>query len=91
MDIIDILLASGFKSGAIKAATERANAAASEAAAAASAANDAAGSANTAASSANDAATAAYDAISAIYHDKNFLLTVNPDTSLTLTYDPDAV
>jgi len=91
MDIIDILLASGFKSSAIKAATERANAAASEATAAASAANDAAGSANTAASSANDAATAAYDAISAIYHDKNFLLSVNADKSLTLSYDPEAI
>lgn len=70
MDIIDILLASGFKSGAIKAATERANAAASEAASAAADANT---------------------AISAIYHDKNFILTVNEDNSLSLTYDPDAV
>lgn len=54
---------------------------------AANSANGAAETANTAAGSANAAAQAANDAISAIYHDKNFLLTVNPDDSLTLTYN----
>lgn len=79
---------------AAKTAASDANAAKTAADNAASAANSAAGVANNAASSANSAAgtanaaaQAANDAISAIYHDKNFLLTVNPDDSLTLTYN----
>lgn len=39
---------------------------------------------------ANQAASDANAAISAIYHDKNFLLVINEDSSLSLTYDPDA-
>lgn len=56
---------------------------------AATAAQTATEAADTATSAANSAASDARDAIDAIYHDKNFLLTVNEDTSLTLTYDPD--
>ena len=43
--------------------------------------------ANTAAETANAAAEDAESAISAIYHDKTFLLTVNEDGSLSLTYN----
>lgn len=43
--------------------------------------------ANTAAAAANTAATAANAAIADIYHDKNFILSVNVDNSLSLTYD----
>lgn len=68
-------------------ATTSATSAASAANSAAGVANNAASSANSAAGTANAAAQAANDAISAIYHDKNFLLTVNPDDSLTLTYN----
>lgn len=69
------------------AAKTAADNAASAANSAAGVANNAASSANSAAGTANAAAQAANDAISAIYHDKNFLLTVNPDDSLTLTYN----
>ncbi|MBR6102639.1 MAG: hypothetical protein IKP95_09435 [Ruminococcus sp.] len=48
------------------------------------------GRAETAADAAEKAASDANEAIDAIFHDKNFLLTVNEDNSLTLTYDPDA-
>ena len=58
------------------------------ASAAATAAQTATSAANTATSAANSAASDARDAIDAIYHDKNFLLTVNEDSSLTLTYSP---
>lgn len=44
-------------------------------------------SASTATAAAVAAATAANAATSAIYHDKNFLLTVNEDKSLSLTYN----
>lgn len=43
--------------------------------------------ANAAAENANTAAEDAESAISAIYHDKNFLLIVNEDGSLSLTYN----
>lgn len=72
---------------AANAAKTAADNAASAANTAAGTANGAATTANTAAGSANAAAQAALDAISAIYHDKNFLLTVNPDNSLKLTYN----
>ena len=72
---------------AANAAKTAADNAASAANTAAGSANGAATTANTAAGSANAAAQAALDAISAIYHDKNFLLTVNPDNSLKLTYN----
>lgn len=84
MDILDILLAQGVSSAAVNAAVERADTATQ-------AANDAASAASDAAQSAASAATDANTAISAIYHDKNFILTVNEDDSLSLTYDPDAV
>ena len=45
--------------------------------------------ADEAAQTAERAAEDANDAIAAIYHDKNFLLTVNDDNSLSLTYDPE--
>lgn len=54
-------------------------------------ANGAAETANTAAGSANTAAQSALEAISDIYHDKNFLLSVNQDGSLKLTYDDEEV
>ena len=91
MDILDILLAQGVSSAAINAAVERADAATQAASNAAASASSAAQAANTAASAANSAAADANVAISAIYHDKNFILTVNADNSLSLTYDPDAV
>ena len=72
---------------AANAAKTAADNAASAANTAAGTANGAATTANTAAGSANAAAQAALDAISAIYHDKNFLLTINPDNSLKLTYN----
>lgn len=37
---------------------------------------------------ANEAATAANSAIAAIFHDKNFLLSIQADNSLVLRYDP---
>ena len=43
--------------------------------------------ADTAAQAAEQAAEDANEAISAIYHDKNFLLSVNADNSLTLSYN----
>lgn len=57
-------------------------------------ATDAADTADTAASNANDAAENAQEAtedaltaISAIYHDKNFIIEINEDDSLSLTYN----
>ena len=47
--------------------------------------------AENAAEAAEQAAEDANEAISAIYHDKNFLLSVNADNSLTLSYDPEAI
>ena len=47
--------------------------------------------ADTAAQAAEQAAEDANEAISAIYHDKNFLLSVNADKSLTLSYDPEGI
>lgn len=47
--------------------------------------------ADTAARAAEQAAEDANEAISAIYHDKNFLLSVNADKSLTLSYDPEGI
>lgn len=44
--------------------------------------------ADAAADRATEAASAAESAVAAIYHDKNFILTVNEDGSLSLTYDP---
>lgn len=46
--------------------------------------------ADEAAQAAEKAADDAKAATAAIYHDKNFLLSVNADNSLTLSYDPDA-
>lgn len=43
-------------------------------------------SANAAATAANTAAAEAEKAVKDIYHDKNFLLSVNSDKSLSLTY-----
>ena len=43
-------------------------------------------SANAAATAANVAAAEAEKAVKDIYHDKNFLLSVNSDKSLSLTY-----
>lgn len=43
-------------------------------------------SANVAATAANAAAAEAEKAVKDIYHDKNFLLSVNSDKSLSLTY-----
>lgn len=43
-------------------------------------------SANAAATAANAAAAEAEKAVKDIYHDKNFLLSVNSDKSLSLTY-----
>ncbi|RGG72143.1 hypothetical protein DWW95_04930 [Ruminococcus sp. AF17-6LB] len=43
-------------------------------------------SANVAATAANAAAAEAEKAVKNIYHDKNFLLSVNSDKSLSLTY-----
>jgi hypothetical protein len=43
--------------------------------------------AQTAAAAANTAAEAANAAIVDIYHDKNFILSVNEDNSLSLTYN----
>lgn len=43
-------------------------------------------SANAAATAANAAAAEAEKAVKDIYHDKNFLLSVNGDKSLSLTY-----
>jgi hypothetical protein len=54
---------------------------------AAESANTAAENANTATSNAQAATQDAIDAVAAIYHDKNFLLSVNADNSLTLTYN----
>ena len=65
--------------------------AASSANAAATAANNAKTNADNAATAANTAATAAENAIQDIYHDKNFLLSVNQDGSLKLTYDDEEV
>lgn len=42
--------------------------------------------ANAAATAANAAAAEAEKAVNDIYHDKNFLLSVNSDKSLSLTY-----
>lgn len=42
----------------------------------------------TATAAANEAATAANAATVAIYHDKNFLLSIQADNSLILRYDP---
>lgn len=68
-------------------ATTAATTAAGTANAAATAANNAKTNADNAATAANTAATAAENAIQDIYHDKNFLLSVNPDNSLKLTYN----
>lgn len=46
----------------------------------------AAAAANAAAEEATEAAINAEEAVAAIYHDKNFLLTVNDDNSLSLIY-----
>lgn len=54
---------------------------------AAESANTAAENANTATSNAQVATQDAIDAVAAIYHDKNFLLSINADNSLTLTYN----
>jgi hypothetical protein len=42
----------------------------------------------TATTAANEAATAANTAIASIFHDKNFLLSIQADNSLVLRYDP---
>lgn len=42
----------------------------------------------TATAAANEAATAANTAIASIFHDKNFLLSIQADNSLVLRYDP---
>ncbi len=45
--------------------------------------------ADEAAKAAEKAASNANDAVDAIYHDKNFLLSVKADKSLTLSYNPE--
>ena len=47
--------------------------------------------ANTAAAAANAAAADAKAAVGSIFHDKNFLLTVQADNSLVLRYDPNQI
>lgn len=68
-------------------AAETANTAANIADTAAETANTAAKNADAATARANAAAAEAENAVNDIYHDKNFILSVNDDNSLSLTYN----